>query len=367
MRKKNKYTYFIVKFIAICFCFYLPMSANAEESGSFTYKVKHPENQQSDAGYFDLRMLPNQKQTVQIELTNSSPTQPVTVEVKRNAVKTNSNGVLEYGPNTIKKDKSAAIDFDTIVNVPKSVTLAGGESKTIDIEIQMPEKSFDGVVAGGIQLQQQENDEEKKQREAQSGVTNRYAFLVGVLLSESDAKVPSEITFNSIYPGLSNYRNAVFLNFSNTAMAFTGDVSVEFDIRQKGSQDILYDTKKTDMKIAPTSMIDFPLLLNGDEMRAGNYTGHAVVTSGDQKWEWEQDFEITQEDADKYNKQDVSLVQEQGINWQFILLIVGGGVVLLVVISLIIYFVKKNKKNKKNKKRNKSSKSKKTNKRKKIR
>lgn len=363
MRKTNIYTYFMLTMTIFLFFFYMPVSVHAEESGSFTYRVQHPENQQSDAGYFDLRMMPNQKQIVQIELTNSSPTQPVTVEVKRNAVKTNSNGVLEYGPNTIKNDKSATVNFDTVVNVPKSVTLAGGETKNIDIEIQMPEKSFDGVVAGGIQLQQKENDDEKKQRESQSGVTNRYAFLVGVLLSETDATVPSEITFNSIYPGLSNYRNAVFLNFSNTAMAFTGDVSVEFDIREKGSDNILYDTKKTDMKIAPTSMIDFPLLLNGDEMKAGNYIGHAVVTSGDQRWEWEQDFDITQEDADKYNKQDVSLVQEQGINWQFILLLVGAGVLLLVAISLIIYFIRKNKRRSKSNK----TKNKPTNKRKKIR
>lgn len=135
------------------------------------------------------------------------------------------------------------------------------------------------------------------------------------------------------------------MNFSNTQRTFIGDLSVEFEVRRKGSSTILYDTKKTDMKMAPTSMMNFPLLLNGNEMEAGNYTGHVVVTSGDKRWEWEEDFEITKEQAEKFNKQDVSLVQDKGLNWKMILLIVGGVLILVIVILVIIYLYK-NKKNK---------------------
>jgi len=355
MDKLRKLTYSVIIILSSFFCVTLSEYAQAEETGAFTYEVVFPENQHSDQGYFDLRMTPSQKQTVQIKLINMSKDAPVTIDVKRNTVKTNSNGVLEYGPNTIKLDKSAAIDFDSLVSVPESVTLAAGETKNLDIEIQMPEQSFDGVVAGGIQLEKKDTDEDKKKQNKETGVVNKYAFLVGVLLTETDANVEPEITFNSIYPDLSNYRNAIFVNFSNTQRTFIGDLSVEFEVRKKGSSTVLYDTKKTDMKMAPTSMMNFPLLLNGNEMQPGDYTGHVVVTSGDKRWEWEEDFEITKEQAEKFNKQDVSLVQDKGLNWKMILLIVGGVLILVIVILVIIYLYKnrknKNKKIVKNKKK----------------
>lgn len=364
MSTLKKITYSMIILLSSFFCLSLSEFAQAEETGAFTYEVVFPENQHSDQGYFDLRMTPSQKQTVQIKLVNMSKEAPVTINVQRNTVKTNSNGVLEYGPNTIKADKSANVDFDSLVTVPESVTLEKGETKMLDIEIQMPEESFDGVVAGGIQLQKQETEAEKKEEAKKTGVVNKYAFLVGLVLSETDAVVEPEITFNSIYPDLSNYRNAIFVNFSNTQRTFIGDLSVEFEVRKKSSSTILYDTKKTDMKMAPTSMMNFPLLLNGNEMQAGNYTGHVLVSSGDKRWEWEQDFEITKEEADKFNKQDVSLVQDKGLNWKIVFLIVVGVLVVVGVIIAIIYFSKKKKrkvtkqkKSNKNKKKNTGNKS----------
>ena len=334
-------------------------STNLAESGSFTYEVKHPENQLSKAGYFDLKMTPGQKQTVQIELTNPSPDSPVTVAIKRSMVKTNSNGVLEYGPTTIKDDASARINFDTVVTAPETITLKGGEVKSVDIAIQMPEESFDGILAGGIQLQVQESEEDLKKRADQTGVTTRYAYLIGMMLSETDTPVQPELEFNRIYPGLSNYRNAIIVNFSNTEMTFVSDMTIDFNVTKKGSDVILYETKKTDMKMAPTSMIDFPVLLNGERMEVGTYTGHIVVTSGDQTWSWTEDFEITKEDADKYNKQDVSVVQESGIDWLLILWIAGSvlGVLLLLFVSL--HFYKKKKKTKQAQKKSKKRKKKK--------
>lgn len=353
MEIKRKHKTLLIGLFLVMISFVISTQKGWAESGSFTYEVIHPENQLTKAGYFDLRMTPGQKQTVQIKLTNPSPDSPVTVDIKRNMVKTNSNGVLEYGPTTIKKDPSAKIDFNEVVTVPESITLAGGEVKNLDVAVQMPEASFDGVLAGGIQLQVKESEEDIKARADKSGVSTRYAYLVAMVLSESDAPIQPEVTFNRIYPGLSNYRNAIFVNFSNAEMTFLSDMTVDFNVTKKGSDIILYETKKTDMKMAPTSMIDFPVLLNGELMEVGTYTGHVVVTSGDQTWSWTEDFDITKEDADKFNKQDVSIVQESGINWSVILLITGVilGVLLLVFVFLYFYRRKMKRRKKKGKKK----------------
>ncbi|WP_236674781.1 DUF916 and DUF3324 domain-containing protein [Enterococcus sp. BWR-S5] len=335
-----------------------PLTSYAEESqsdpldsGTFTYKVILPENQASEAGYFDLRMTPGQQQVVQIELNNPSEQTAVTVGVSLSGAKTNANGVLEYGPAAIEKDASLRYDFETIVTGPETVTLAPGETKMLELAIAMPEEHFDGYIAGGIQLEVVLTEETKKARESQTGIINDYAFLVGMLLSESDSVVEPEITFNRIYVDLANYRNAFFVNFSNTEMGFMSGMTVDFQVMKKGSDEILYDTKKADMRMAPNSMIDFPLTMNGDEMVPGTYTGHVLVTSGERKWEWTQDFEITDEEAEKYNKQDVSLVQERGINWLLIAGIVVGVLLVLILLFVLVHGLNKRHKQKQRKAR----------------
>lgn len=316
------------------------------DSGTFTYKVIHPENQIGSTGYFDLRMTPGQKQTVQIELNNPSEDKEVTVGISLSGAKTNANGVLEYGPAAIKKDASLTYDFEKIVTGPKTVKLNPGETKMLDLAIAMPEEAYDGYIAGGIQLEVVLTKEAKALRKKQTGIVNDYAFLVGMLLSETDKEVAPEMKLNKIYAELSNYRNAIFVNFSNVTMGYAKNMTVDFQVMKKGSDEVLYDTKKADMRMAPNSMIDFPLVMNGDQMVPGKYTGHVVVKSGDQKWEWTEDFEITNEEAEKYNKQDVSLVQERGINWFLIIGIAAGVLTALLVIFLLVHSMNKRKKRK---------------------
>ena len=322
-------------------------AADAADSGTFTYKVLHPENQLGNTGYFDLRMTPGQQQTVQIELKNPSTTKEVTVGVSLNSAKTNANGVLEYGPAAIAKDASLVYDFEDIVTAPETVTLNPGETKLLDLAIAMPTEPYDGYIAGGIQLEVVLTEEAKAIREKQTGIINDYAFLVGMLLSETDTVVEPEIVFNKLYVELSNYRNAMFVNFSNTQMGYAKNMTVDFQVMKKGSDDILYDTKKADMRMAPNSMIDFPLVMNGDQMVPGTYTGHVVVTSDDKRWEWTEDFEITDEEAEKYNKQDVSLIQERGINWLLIAGIAGGVLAVLLLLFVGVHLMNKKKKQKK--------------------
>lgn len=317
---------------------------NSLDSGTFSYKVIHPENQLSAAGYFDLRMNPSQMQTVKIELKNPSETKEVTVGVSLNSTKTNANGVLEYGPTIIEKDPSLKYDFKDVVKAQETVKIPPGETVPLDLNIAMPKEKFEGYISGGIQLNVVLTEEAKKARAKQEGITNDYVFLIGMLLSESDVVVEPDLKFNKIYADLANYRNAIFVNFSNIAAGFMKDMTIDMQIMKKGSTKILYDTKKADMRMAPNSMINFPVLMNGDSMLPGDYTGHIIVTSGEKKWTWQENFKITKKEAEKYNKQDVSLIQEQGINWQLITFIVIGIIFLFILIFGTIHFINKKKK-----------------------
>lgn len=352
MKKRILFSLFLCLYIVSLFGF----SKDAYAELQFAYETVLPENQKGDGRFFDLRMTPGQEQTVQVMLTNRAD-QEQTIEVSLNGVKTNSNGVLEYGPSSLKNDSSLKHDFKDIVKGPTEVTLAPKETKPLELTIKMPETSYDGKIVGGIYLKSKPTKEDVEANKKAKGVVNEYAFLIAMVLHETDEKVVNELKLNKVYAGLSNYRNSIFANYSNRTSDFLNNMTVEMEVMAKGSDAVLYDTKKADMKMAPNSMIEFPLEMNGDEMVAGDYTAHILVTSGEQKWDWTENFKITNEEADKYNAQDVSLIQEPGINWKLIAIIAAGIFLGFLIIFFVVRTVNK-KKSKKKKSRKKKKKKK---------
>lgn len=319
----------------------------ADPMGGFNYKVIKPENQRSEAGYFDLRMNPGQKQTVQVELTNGSSNE-ITVAVSLNGAKTNGNGVVEYGPTAIKNDASLKYDFTKIVTGPDKVVIPAGKTVPLELNIAMPEVGYDGVVAGGVQLKKVVKEDKNK-----TGVINEYAYLIGMILNETDTAVEPDLKMNKVSAGLANYRNSIFVNFSNVTATYVEGMTVDTQIMPEKSDEVLYDSKKAGMRMAPNSMIDFPIEMNGEKMVPGNYRAHVLVTAGDKRWEWDEKFTITDEEADKFNGQDVGLVQERGIDWRLIIGIAAALLVVVVVIFVIVRQVQKKnlKKKRKQKKR----------------
>lgn len=356
MNQKLKNSLFFLFYIS-CVLLFIPQTTYAQEGDSgigYSYKIIKPENQIGNAGYFDLRMTQEQKQTVEIELYNMTD-QELSVDLSVNSAKTNSNGVIEYGPTKLETDPSLKYDLKDLVKVQEKVTLAPKATQKIPVEITMPKEKYDGTISGGIYLQKSETEAEKKADNSMKGVVNKYAFIVGMLLTESDAKIQPDLTFNKIYAGLTNYRNTFLVNFSNTQATYVEGMTVDAQIFKKGTDDVLYESKKENYRMAPNSAMTFPINLNGEAIVAGDYEGHILVTAGDKKWEWREAFTVTRKDAEKYNAEDVSLIQDRGINWQMIALIAGGILILFLGIYLITRMVskrkKKNNKKKKNKKR----------------
>lgn len=323
----------------------------APQDIGFNYQSIHPDNQQNkDVGYFDLRMTPGQKQTVQIELSNPGDFDK-TIEVAINSGKTNGNGVIEAGVNQLKKDASLKYDLADLVQAPKSVKLAPHEKIMLNLDISMPQEPYDGIIFGGIQLKEKTNDVPVK-----SGIINEYAFVISMVLSENDQKVKPEMKLNKVYPSQNNARNAIFINLSNTQPDFLDYLTVDVQISKKGDKEVLYDKKSSNMRMAPNTMMNFPVSMQGDKMEPGKYTAHILAVSGKSRWEWKKDFTITDEEADKFNEQDVSLIQDPGVNWKLVAMIVGGVLVLVLIIFILIKSLKKQKNTKTNadKKRKKS-------------
>lgn len=324
--------------------------ASDDDGSSFTYKVIQPENQHNKkVGYFDLRMTPDQEQTVIIKMNNSSDKE-ITVNVSLNSAKTNTNGVIEYGPSKLEKDKSLKYDFADLVKGDTTVKIPPKQSVDYPLTIKMPATQFDGVISGGIYMIQKGQTEDQE-----AMIKNEYGYLVGMILTETDIAIKPSLQLNKVFAEQQNYRNAVFINYSNTQPAYIDNMTVDVQIMAKGSDEVLYDTKQNKMRMAPNSQINFPVLMNGEKMVAGDYRAHVLVTTdNDGRWEWEQEFTITDEEADKFNQEDVSLLQESRVNWPLILILVAGALSMVLGIFFVVHFL--NRKKKRAKKRRKGMK-----------
>ncbi|WP_348920523.1 DUF916 and DUF3324 domain-containing protein [Enterococcus rotai] len=275
----------------------------ATDLSDFSYEVILPKNQRNkDVGYYDLVIEPGKTSTVQLKLTNLSP-KKLTLSLKYNSAKTNSNGVIEYGPNNLVKDSSLVYDFSDLVTGPNKVVLEPHSNKVITLSIKAPMDAFEGYVAGGIQVMSVENTEMKKSDD-DNLVVNKFAYLIGMLLSEGEVnELKPELKFNSISVDTQKEHNRLLLNFSNIKPIYAEDMAVDVNVKNKATDKIAFELKKSNMRMAPNTQISLPISLKYKLTEPGSYILSATVTAkGGGSWSWEQEFRLSEMEIDQLNK-----------------------------------------------------------------
>lgn len=339
-----------IQWLSLCFLSLLlfliyPLKTVAQESNNepmngFSYQVRQPENQiNKNVGYYDLLMKKGQKQKVELILYNAKK-KAIDVSINLSSAKTNANGVVEYAPNALKEDDSLKYKFTDIVKTSDRVTVPAESDKTVILEITMPEDSIEGLIAGGIQLQL---IEEQKNTEKEI-IQNKFAYLIGFLLSESDTKdIKPRLKFNETYSKVSNGQHTLFLNYSNTSPIFVENMDVVVKVSKHNSNKDLFELKKSGLRMAPNSMIDFPISLEDKKLAKGKYKLQADIRlSTGENWKWEQNFTVTQDDLSSLDVQKKELGEDNTIALYKLLL--GITSVVILVLVMVVFLIKRIKK-----------------------
>lgn len=331
---------------SLCLLFGCVTMASTEDStlqGSSFYKqVQHPENQITNGEALNLMMKPGQKQQVTVKINNLKD-EEIVVESRITGARTNGNGGLEYSPNKLEEASTMKYDLPDLVSIPTETVVPASGSADLVLDISMPETEYDGIVTGGIQLVEKGQVVETTDEKGAT-IANKIAYVFGVTLQMNEKEVTPDFDMPSVKAGLQNYRNAIFINIENTKSMIGKELTLNAEITNKGKADVLYEKKKTDISMAPNSLMAFPISLDGERMKAGDYTAHVTLKGYDKEWSWEEDFTITKEEADKFNQQDPYLVQERGLDWKLIAIIVGSVVLFVIAIVIILKVTKKNSK-----------------------
>ncbi|MGO2265266.1 MAG: DUF916 and DUF3324 domain-containing protein [Vagococcus salmoninarum] len=306
----------------------------------FSYKINHPENQIGDGNALNLKMNPGQEQVTTATIKNTSD-QNITVLLSLNGARTNGNGGLEYGPNKFMADKSMAYDLPDLVSIPKEIVVPKNGEAEVEMVIKMPEVAFEGIVTGGIQMIEKD---EGKEEVSNTTIINKVAYLFGMTLQNTEKELVPVLELQKVYPEQANFRNSIFIDIANTTPMKIKGLMLDVEITNEGKEDVLYESKKNNMEMAPNTLMSYPVSFGGEKMLAGKYTAHILASAHGEEWSWDKNFTITKEQADLFNQKDVNLVQERGLDWKLI----AGIVSVLVFVMVGIYYIQmKRKKNKK--------------------
>lgn len=143
----------------------------------FTVSPELPSNQAaSNLGYFDVLLNPGKSLTVNLVLRNATAS-TITFDCTIGSASTNSNGVVEYALNAAKADPTLAYNIIDYAHVQSKVVIPAKSMSVVPVTVKMPSASFDGVVAGGITLQQ-ETTEKNQRPKVFTFKTNTVMWLV---------------------------------------------------------------------------------------------------------------------------------------------------------------------------------------------
>lgn len=314
----------------------------------FSMSIIEPENQ-FDKGvtYFDIMVKPNDKQTLQIAVTNTSDTVNKVRVTPTNAI-TNSKGVIEYSrrEEDYKYDETLKHPFTSLVSESQTVELKANETKILDFEFQAPNENFDGIILGGFLADL--IDEETSEQEKKQSITflNKFQLVKAVVIRNSDKKIEPNFKLNEIKPALYSHRTAVTANLQNTTPVLLGNVEIHAEISKKGSKDVLRSETKTKIQFAPNSNFDFPIMWDNAPLEPGSYTITLNLKSDNKEFDFTDDFVIRKSDSDQINRDAIDL---ETTKKDYTLVIILSAIFIIIIIGLIFIITLQRLKHKKNK------------------
>lgn len=321
--------------LLIALFFFLPQAVQAEETSLNTYVTPlFPESQVDESkGYYELLLPPGQKETLRLEVGNSS-SEPINVQVTPHTAYTNTLGNVEYGKDVEEADPTLIHSLDELMTPSEVITLAGNETKVIEIPLQMPKDAFEGYLAGGLRITEVKEEEDSDASGGEGvAIKNEFAHVVGVVVSNTRDSVQPELELLDVFADQLNYRNVISATLQNFTPTFVNQLAVEATVKRVGENEVLYKAEKEMMQMAPNSNFNFPISLEGDRFRSGNYVLELTATSGENEWSWTREFTIEAEEARKLNREDVMI--DSGVNWWMI----GAIILLILMLGLVLYLM----------------------------
>ncbi|ONN41000.1 DUF916 and DUF3324 domain-containing protein, partial [Enterococcus mundtii] len=294
--------------------------------------------------YFQLTLPPDATEKLTLKLQNANA-EAKKIKITPHTAYTNVMGVVEYGQDAEQADPTLQHSLDELIEQPEIIELGGNETKTVTLDLKMPKEAFEGFLAGGLRIEEVKEDTTGETSDEEGvAIQNEFAYIIGVVVSNNQEAVQPDLDLLDVFADQLNYRNVISANLQNFTPTFVNRLAVEATVQRVGEEDILYRANQEQMQMAPNSNFNFPISLEGDRFRSGDYVLKMTARSGEEEWEWERKFTIDADEARALNQADVTI--DTSINWWMI----GSIMLLVLLLGIILYlFFHKRKKEQSNK------------------
>ncbi|KRM72960.1 DUF916 and DUF3324 domain-containing protein [Lacticaseibacillus brantae] len=306
----------------------------AAAGADFTIKSQIPENQiDKKASYYDLLVKPGTTQKLSVVVENAG-NKTRKFRVAPNTAFTNDNGVIEYSRENYIPDRSAKTTLSKLMSKAQTVSVAAGESKTVTFTLTVPKSGIDGSVLGGFYVTPEEEESTAK---SGMSIQNQFAMVIGIQLRENTTTQSPELKLGTVEAALHNSQTAIKANVRNVVPVHFGQMTITAKVTKSGSSDVLYQSTRKNLEMAPNSNFDYSILMKDKAYQAGDYTLNLVAKSGKKTWTLTKGFTIKAETARELNKK--AGIETTDYTWLYI----GGAVVLLAVIAGLAFYLGRRK------------------------
>lgn len=306
--KKTNFYYLIATYVLMLSCLLLLTtvvygSESVAKSQKFSVSPLNSQTRQPQSSYYNLTVTPNKKETLAIRIYNND-TKKIKVAVEANDGATNNNGITSYS-GLEKPDESLAVRFSKITTIEQTEYVISPKSSVdVLINIKSPEKTFEGVILGGIRVTSIGEDIKKDSKNS-AAVSNEIAYTVGVVLQENKRTISPKLNLNNVLLEQRNGRNFMSGQLQNPVARIVKKLDVSAKVYKKGGTDVIYEASRSGMRMAPNSHFNFGISLEDQPFKAGNYVMKIAATADGEKFNLEKSFHIKNKEAKDYNKNAV--------------------------------------------------------------
>ena len=338
MLKKKTLSIFLTVFAALgSIIMAFPVMATSQTDAGFYVYANLPENQlDKNLTYFDLRMKPEQIQTLEVEITNQLD-MPLEIDVEAISASTNRHGIIDYKTPFVR-DETLTFPFSNLAKVHETVlTVPARSSKTVAITITMPKESFDGVILGGLTITRKPD----KTKDSKTTIINNiFSYVIGVKLSENDVVVDPHFELVKVTPKSVHYQPEFVHAIRNSQASIVKNMDVEVSVTDANGKAWAH-ANKSNIDMAPNSILPLGAALDGTEFKAGNYTSNVTVKYDNQTFSYQKDFVIASPHANIINDEIITPDSAKTTPWLMIII-----VLLLSSIIILLLVLLKQKKDK---------------------
>ncbi|WP_317945315.1 DUF916 and DUF3324 domain-containing protein [Carnobacterium maltaromaticum] len=332
--KKISFFWTVILLLSNLFVISYPQSVLAN-GAEFSVVAILPENQKTkNISYFDFELLPNNEQTIEVEITNGNIKREKTYVVDLNTATTNMNGIIDYTEQNKEKDESLQISIAEIATFDKDITIPAGGTSRVPITLKMPDEKFDGILLGGITVMEVDENDSKEQNQ----IKNRFSYSIGVVLSQGDINPSIELNFLGVDMSQINRRSVISGNIQNSAATVINDLSLDAKIYRKGSRKPMFKRSEVGLRMAPNSNFDFGVETNDQPLKAGTYQMDILASVGENEWFWTKEFEVSTKKAKELNETAIGLEKNSTIKYLYIAIGLLGTIFIIVI--LLVFYTK---------------------------